>query len=346
MATARVLDWVSDGSALKHPGRTSRALGGRNSLVWGTYIPNASNTGHTFSSPTATYTANQSYNDTGAASPAKVIEGVRFSCKVTVQGKNYVFRNCLFDGAVAGATEAMVQLRYASSESNLFEDCTFAAQTPNDLVNSIQGRGFTLRRCNISGSVDGVDPAPVDGGTRVDVEIWQCYIHDLLRFSPTATQADNQTHSDAIQWMGGLGLTLRGNRIEDKIDITKGTGNSAGQNGTAALMINALGGTIQPGELDMQKNWIRGGMVGINSIGVPNAFLSADGSIITGNRIMNDQTAGTNNRWVGYKTAGNVSTQVALDSAISAGTNYAWDGTEANAFAGSVITNWKVNTNA
>lgn len=344
MANVRVEDWVSNGTALLSPGKVSRTLGGRNALVWGAYIPNASTTGHTFGSPSQTFSTTQNLNDTGSGSPAKTFTSARFSCKSIIQGKNYIFRDCLFDGPVAGLGESMVQLRYATSENNLFEDCTFAAQTPTELVNGIQGRGFILKRCNLYCVVDGVEPAVADGGTRADVEIWQCYIHDLLRYSPSGTHSDNQTHSDAIQWMGGAGLKLRGNRIEGKIDITKGTGNVAGQNGTAFLMINSNIG-VNPGELDMQNNWGRGGTVGVNSIGVPTAFTTDDGTIITGNRIMTDQTPDANRRWVGYKTAGNVSTQVEIDSAIATGTNYDWDGTEVNAFAGSVITGWKLNIN-
>jgi hypothetical protein len=59
--------------------------------------------------------------------------------------------------------------------------------------------------------------------------------------------------------------------------------------GTAALMINALNNVIPPGELNMQKNWIRGGVVAINTLGVDNttrlagAFESSDGSQIINN---------------------------------------------------------------
>lgn len=339
--------WVASGGALKHLNKADRALGGRASLVWGNYIPDSTTVGIT-SAPTTLVTTNQNFNDMGAGGGAKIIMNTEFRCKVIIQGKNYVFINCLFSGSVAGMTETIVQLRYATSDNNVFSDCTFAAYTPTEYVNGIQGRGFTCIRCDFYCVVDGLEPAPSDTDTRTDVVIQQCFIHDLLRYSPSSTHGDNQTHSDSIQWMGGLGLTLLGNRIENLIDITKGTGNSAGQVGTAALMINALNNTIQPGELNMQKNWIRGGNVGINSIGVPSALTTNDGTIITGNRIMNDQSGGSNNRWVGYKTAGSpgTSTQTGVDNAISAGTNYAWDGTTVNAFAGSTITNWKVNINA
>lgn len=326
---------------------------GREVLVAGAYLPDAATTG-LVAATTSTQSTNITYGDTSAA--PKLVENVRFECKVTVSGKHYTFRNCDFVGPVAGLTESMVQLRYATSEDNHFEDCRFRPQTPTDGVNGIQGRGFTALRCDVSGSVDGIDPAPADGGTRTDVVIQQCYIHDLLRYCPYGGQSDGQTHSDAIQWMGGLGLTLIGNRIEGLIDTSEGTGWGAATwtDGThtvltgghpyypnpvsmSALMINALGGTIQPGELVMQKNWIRGGVVGINSIGVPNAFLSADGTIIDGNHILQDQSSGSGGyRW--YGKAG----QSAIDNAITAGTNWAWNLSDPLSTA-TPITGWKVN---
>lgn len=327
MATVRTQDWVSNGTVLQSPGKPDRTLGGRASLAWGTYFPDATTTGHTFSTPDSTITTNPNYSDMGAASPAKTFERIRYSTQVTITGKNYVFRNCLFDGPAAGLNGAMAFMRNATSEANLFEDCTFAAQTETDGVNGLQGRGFTLIRPNIYCVVDGVQPAPADGGTRTDVVIKQAYIHDLLRYSPDgpySNQSDDQTHSDAIQWMGGLGLTLLGNRIEDKIDITKGLGNVADQNGTAALMINALNNTITPGELDMRKNWFRGGSVTINSVGASLAIRLAGawegsdpGTTIDGNWIYADSDNG--HRWL--KRAA----QTQLDTAMAAGTNYVWN---------------------
>ena len=106
----------------------------------------------------------------------------------------------------------------------------------------------------------------------------------------------------------------------------------------SALMINALNNTIQPGELIMRKNWIRGGTVGINSSGVTSAFLTSDGiTVIADNHILRDQASGSGGaRWYGK------STQACIDNAMSVGTNYAWN-TASPLDNSTVITGWKVN---
>ncbi len=343
-----VQEWLRTSNGWESRGRLIRTVNSRSSLVYGTYLPDSSTTG-IMSAPTTTITTNSTYSDTSGT--IKLIEDTEFQGHVYVTGKNYTFRNCFFSGPVAGITDSIVQLRYASSSGNRFEDCTFCPQTATNGVNCLQGRGFVALRCNVYGSIDGIDPAPADTDTRVDVEIQQCYIHDLVRYCPYAGQSDNQTHTDAIQWMGGLGLTLRGNRIENLLDTVKGTGWSAptydgnsvltgGHSfypshpvGTAAVMINALNNVIQPGELIMQKNWIRGGAVGINSLGVALAWNSNDGiTDISDNWILNDQGFGTNNRWVGK----------ASQTGLSFGTNYLWN-TSSPLDTSTILSTFKVN---
>lgn len=356
--------WVSKIDGWYSRGRVSRSINARSALVFGDYLPDATNTG-TMSAPTTLLTTTQNLSDTGGLSPAKTFEGVEFRCQVNLSGKNYVFRNCLFSGVAAGMGISIVQSRYATASDNLFEDCTFAAYTPTDGVNGIQGRGFTLKRCNIYGVVDGVNPAVADSGTRVDVAMYGCYIHDLLRYCPDgpySSHSDNQTHSDSIQWQGGLGLTLVGNRIENLIDPTKGLGNTTaatydgngvqtGGNqflpkhvGTAALMINALNNAIPPGELVLRKNWLRGGGVLINSLGASSTIRlvsawegAADGTVIDGNHIMNDQGFGTNHRWL-KRTQ-----QTVIANAMAAGSNYTWDGTAGDAFSTTPLPSFGVN---
>ena len=291
-------------------------LNNRSGLVYGTYLPDATTTGLVSATSTIQAT-NVTYSDMSAS--VKEFENIDYQGHVYLTGKHYRFRNCRFSGPL-NPTTATVQSRYATSEDIIFEDCTFKPRSVNTNAGNIIGRGFTLLRCDLSGGIDGAGPAVADGGTRTDVIIQQSYLHGLLRYCPDASQGDNQSHSDGIQWAGGFGLTLLGNRIEGLIDTTIGVGWAPatydGQSvltgghpfypnptGTSTLMINALGGTIQPGELIMHKNWIRGGAVGINSLGVPNAWLVDDGiSEVSDNWFHNDQGYGTNNRWVGKAT--------------------------------------------
>lgn len=301
---------------------------GRSGLVAGNYLPGPGNTGLLDASLLQTVSSNVTYSDQSSA--VKVIENKRFQGYVYLTGKNYYFRNCLFEGP-ANASTASVIARYATSSGNVFEDSTFRPRTVTNNSANIIGRGFTLNRVDVSGGVDGVNPAPVDGGTRVDVTITGTWIHGLARFSPDSNQSDNQSHSDAIQWAGGAGLTLIGNRIESILDTSIGskfapaTYDGAGKltgghpfypNPVAmsALMVNALGGKIQPSELTMKRNWIRGGFVGINMLGVPSAWPTNDGSVIEQNWFLNDQGYGSNHRMLA--TSGPV---------LTIRDNYAWD---------------------
>lgn len=299
----------------------------RASLVPGSYFPDASNTGVIDTSVLQNVDANVTYSD--QSSQVKVIENKRFRGYVYLTGKNYLFRNCLFEGP-ANPQYAAVVARYATSSGNVFEDSTFKPRGINYYNGTINGRGFTLKRVELTGAVDGANPSVADGGTRVDVTITGSWIHDLLRWSPDPTHSDNQSHSDGIQWMGGLGLTLIGNRIEGLLDTRisswgPATYDSAGKmtgghpfypnpvNGET-LMVNAYQNKIQPGELTMRKNWIRGGAVGLNMLGATSAWASSDGSSIEENWFLNDQGYGKNHRMVAKAS-----------QVISTNTNYVWD---------------------
>ncbi|PFG15656.1 putative xylan-binding protein with Ca-dependent carbohydrate-binding module [Propionicimonas paludicola] len=299
----------------------------RASLVPGSYFPDATNTGLIDARVLQSVEGNVTYSDQG--SQVKVIENKRFRGYVYLTGKNYLFRNCLFEGP-ANPQYAAVIARYATSSGNVFEDSTFKPRGINYYNGTINGRGFTLKRVELTGAVDGANPSVADGGTRVDVTITGSWIHDLLRWSPDPTHSDNQSHSDGIQWMGGLGLTLIGNRIEGLLDTSVSSWGPATYDASGkmtgghpfypnpvngeTLMVNAYQNKIQPGELTMRKNWIRGGAVGLNMLGATSAWAKSDGSAIEENWFLNDQGYGKNHRMVAK------STQV-----ISTSTNYVWD---------------------
>ena len=307
--------WKKGPSYWRRRGRADITVNSRSSLVWGTYLPDATTAGLADPSLVTTIIpGNITYSN--PSSTPKIISNTEFQGYVYIQGAYYKFINCRFVGPVS-PTMGTVQTRYAVTHNIEFEDCHFEPRGKNYHSGNLQGRGWKALRCDFSGGIDGCGPAVVDGGTRIDVTIQQCYIHDLLRYCPDPNQpSDNQSHADAIQWAGGLGLTLLGNRIEGLLDTSIGStfqpgtydGNGKLTGGhqfypnpvsTSAIMINALSNVIQPGELIMQKNWIRGGFVGVNSIGTPSAWLSADGSDISENHFKNDQGYGSNNRWVG-----------------------------------------------
>lgn len=272
------------------PGRESLPVG-RDQLVPGEYFPDGSNTGLlTDPADFLLRTTTITYSTTAP----RVITDTRYACVVNVPGTDITFRNCLFEGPVAGTTN-IVNLRYSTTARIVFEDCLFVPQTPSDVTNNVYGRGYTLRRCDLRGAVDGASVVPAVGGTRTDVVMEGCWIHDLGGWV-TTNQPDGYSHNDGIQWHGGFGLRLLGNRIEGFLDPDIGDPNPAlpGGHSTSAVMINNL---VMPGEMDFEKNWFDGGVVGINMLGDPGAFPAA---AVPPNRIVDNHfgfnySSGSNN---------------------------------------------------
>ena len=92
---------------------------------------------------------------------------------------------------------------------------TITPAYPNDRLNGINvNQPGTIRRCNISGTVDGV----MIYGNGVTIE--DSYLHDFAT-PPTTTQGPTaKTHNDGVQIQAGSGIVIRRNNI-------KGASNSA-----------------------------------------------------------------------------------------------------------------------
>jgi hypothetical protein len=200
-----------------------------------------------------------------------------------------------------------------------FIDCTFKPANADHLTHIILGHHFTATRCEFTGGVDGVDPVPEASLTaRLDVKLEGCWIHDLAYFSPDSAHqsnpADNKTHNDCIQWQGGAGLTLVGNRIEGFVSPTLGQAmNPSVDSGGSHISGNSLypylyhangvapirASTSYPvlGELTCLKNWFSGGAIGLNMAaaapGGVGSFTTDDGSIIAENKFGWDFLSGT-----------------------------------------------------
>lgn len=304
--------------------------------AYGEFFPDSTNTGLSDPSLLTIQATNVTYSDTGPNTPSKIIINKDFQGMVYITGANYIFINCKFSGPL-NPTSATVQTRYSTTNNIYFEHCYFNPRTKNANSGNIIGRGWHAKRCDFEGGIDGCGPSVADGGTRTDVILEGCYIHDLLRYCPYPSQGDNQSHSDVIQWAGGLGLTLLGCRLDGRLNTGIGTGwapatyssgvltgghpNYPNPVSISTLMINALGNVIQPGEFIMHKCWVRGGSVAMNAIGVPSAFITWDGiTEISENWFMKDQGSGTNHLFLGK------SAQTSLDSASGhIHDNYVWN---------------------
>lgn len=289
--------WYDDvDSSFKAPGRSALPLG--RGAIPGTYFPDATNTGLLTTTGLTNVTTTTTYN---SANDGQTVTDKHFSAYVNVSGvKNLTFKNCWFEPPASGRSgRGTVMGRNARNENVVFEDCLFTNSYKDPLVqNGYMGRGAVLRRCDISGAVDGIGAAPEGANDRTDLVLEACWIHDLLYITPFSGQSDNQTHTDGLQWHGGPGLTINGCRIEafsnDISDwnvpptpsaTSREYGNSfyPRRNTTSIVMVNSSASFAPSGDLHITNNWLDGGAVGINMVGVPTLFLTDDGSEITGN---------------------------------------------------------------
>lgn len=124
---------------------------------------------------------------------------------VLTNAKNKTFINCLFEGRT-GSGEC-VRAYDAGNDNLKFTDCTFAQPEelfPKGYVGTgggkigFRGHHVILLRCQFQNCVDGVRPRRVGGGD-ADFHALGCWIDELLMMAPDNSQADRQSHNDAVQ---------------------------------------------------------------------------------------------------------------------------------------------------
>lgn len=166
-------------------------------------IPGPANTGVPSNITLKIYTGNLVIN-----TPGTVIDGYDVRGNVIVQASNVTIRRSIIRGRVPTATFEGIVTNYGAANTNfLLEDSTIVPMYPTDAHDGFKGQNATLRRVEITGTVDGIG---VHGS---NVVIEQSWIHDLAFYTPYALQPDNQTHNDAVQIHGGSNITIRNNTM-------------------------------------------------------------------------------------------------------------------------------------
>jgi hypothetical protein len=208
----RLETWTPVGGVLKRRGRSTTI--DRSTLVIGVDEPDETTTGLL---PDITLTVVN--GDVSLSTPGQVYENKDIFGRVSVSAANVTIRNCRIRGGSSPST-GLITLTSASVSNCVIEDCLITPDYPHSDWNGVVGHDFTLRRCNIWGTTDGLNihnthaTQPYD--TNVIVE--QCYIHDLSWWTaPTGGivhPSDTETHNDLIQHMGGRGTIIRGNRLD------------------------------------------------------------------------------------------------------------------------------------
>lgn len=133
----------------------------------------------------------------------------------------------------------------AGITNNLFEFCTVRPTVQTVDIYGPQGGGMTLRRCDISGVVDGLHI----NGLSTEVKFFRaegCYIHDLVSYAVDPRQGGGHSHNDGVQSAGNLDLELVGNAIHGGY--------------TSAVLLQQGLGTYVKALID--RNWLYGDPTG------------------------------------------------------------------------------------
>jgi len=174
------------------------------------------------------------------------------------------------------------------------------------------------------------------------VKVIASYISGMAYFKPSTTHSDGQTHSDGIVIIGGNVQVLH-SRVEGSINPAIGTGFAAGMHpyypnpiSMSAFMFNTrtVGTVVQkPAKIRIVGNWISGGIVGLNMLGIPDSFPAGEGSLIEYNRFKNDQGKGTGG-WI-------IACQKGKQAGLVIRNNVKWD--PANPMDSSVVISPRVD---
>lgn len=184
---------------------------------------------------------------------------------------------CLTLGSVNG-----VQAIASYGRSNvLIEDSEIKAMRPSSFLgNGIHGSGYTLRRVDISGTVDGAGIFSTTGAANVTIE--HSFIHDLYVGAYDYGQRDTSgnrcapSHTDGVQVHYGSDMVIRNNTIRPN-SITAQIPN-------AAIMIgNNL--TYPTSNVVIRGNWLDYGACSINAYGT-----NVIGLVITTNKFGKNQS--------------------------------------------------------
>ncbi len=184
-----------------------------------------------------------------------VYENYQFDHLVEVRAPGVSFINCSFRGTDPNPADS--SLLYVRPEtfpggqpSAQVVDSTFIPRAPNNHIDGVRGSNFSLRRVEISRTVDGVHvhgtPDRLDPNAG-NVTIAESWIHDLIHYNDTSHS--DGTHNDGIQIVGGRNVTVTGTRIDGSIY-------------TSALMIAKDRNEIS--DVILTGNWLAGGSVTIN----------------------------------------------------------------------------------
>lgn len=266
---------------------TERAY--RESLVPGTYVPDASNSG-TYDDPAYPGGAPARVSVASHTPVAGgVYENLIIQSTVTPPvGTGFAtYRNVEFQGP---AGSGHLVKAYDTSRIRLdCYDCTFRPRVPDSSRTGIIGKNFRLYRPDMSHVVDGVRVQNTsDPNGPALVEIYAPYIHDLF----WQADANDGTHSDCIQIESGSGGKIIGGNIQGFIAAQYGPNFYGTLHANAGMMVKSDVGLISGWEIRLNK--LDGGAITVNVANdPPDRILGSIGTV-------SDNLFGINSRLAGW----------------------------------------------
>lgn len=165
-----------------------------------------------------------------------------------------------------------------NNKNLLIEDSEIEAVRKSTYIsNGIHGSGYTLRRVDISGTVDG---AGIYNTGAANTLIENSYIHDLYNGQFSYGHGCTPSHADGIQIHYGSNMTIRNNTIKANSTTPYKT--------NAAIMVNQNGSYNTSG-VTIQSNWIDYGTCSIN-VHDSNKATTIKSLAIIGNKFGKNQT--------------------------------------------------------
>lgn len=146
----------------------------------------------------------------------KPVSGLAITGQISMLQSDVTYRdNLILMGAAPspGTTYTAIAANNSALPNNiLVEFCEIRPSVKTVDHYGVQGRGFTLYRCEITGVVDGV---VAHGTTSLQgvVSIQGSFIHGLAHYEVDPRQSGTPSHDDGIQVEGALDIEIIGNTI-------------------------------------------------------------------------------------------------------------------------------------
>lgn len=303
-----VQTWIAKSDGMYSRGRITRFTNDRDSLVYGTYKPDASTTGVLPGVARTNFNSPSTSDKVELTTPDMTYENFNFYGDIEVKAANNIFINCYFYGGLdhPKAQRGCVYLQGNNNHNGAeFYDCTFRARFPSWFRDCIIGNSYKLFRCDLSNTTDGAGAysAP-GGGGNCDVEIYGCYIHDLIWWRQDPAQTDG-SHNDCIQFQGGSHFIAKGNNLEGYCITAEGstdTNKRIAPNGKcyigSGIIINQT--THIASDILIEDNWFYGcySQLQLNRNGIGALTLALGNNLFGRDIYINSPNSNPNRRWI------------------------------------------------